>query len=177
MNNDFKTEWKGVEIVLTEKEHIFAKRYVQNGFNSTEAMIYAGYSPKTAGAQGSKQLKKVNVNLYVKYLKENLHAQLDISAFDIANELKKIGFSDVRQLFDKNGDLHPIHKLDEIAAASISDIEVEENMLQQTTTKKIKRYNKIDALIKLARMCGLDGVEKSETTIKLGKDRADEDYV
>ena len=46
---------------LTGRQELFVKNYISNGLNATQAMIDAGYSEKTARAQGSQNLTKLNI--------------------------------------------------------------------------------------------------------------------
>ncbi|MDY7025909.1 MAG: terminase small subunit [Pseudomonadota bacterium] len=46
---------------LTNKQLIFVKEYLANGWNATQAAIKAGYSEKTAYSQGQRLLKHVEI--------------------------------------------------------------------------------------------------------------------
>lgn len=46
---------------MTTKQRIFITSYLANGFNATQAAISAGYSAKTAGSQGERLLKNVEI--------------------------------------------------------------------------------------------------------------------
>ncbi len=49
--------------------------------------------------------------------------RLDLTAEQVLRELARIGFSDIRSLFDEQGVLRPIHTLDEQTAAMMSSLE------------------------------------------------------
>lgn len=57
-------------MALSNKEEIFVREYLKNGFNATQAAKKAGYSEKTAYSQGQRLLKKVEI-------KEELDNQMD----------------------------------------------------------------------------------------------------
>ena len=46
---------------MTTRQRIFITSYLANGFNATQAAISAGYSAKTAGSQGERLLKNVEI--------------------------------------------------------------------------------------------------------------------
>lgn len=50
---------------LTVKQRRFAQEYIKTG-NATEAALRAGYSKSTAGAIGHENLKKPNIQAYLK---------------------------------------------------------------------------------------------------------------
>jgi phage terminase small subunit len=64
---------------LTTKQRVFVERYLQNGFNATEAARYAGYSEKTAYSIGQENLKKPEIESIIQ-------ARLDQEAMS-ANEV------------------------------------------------------------------------------------------
>lgn len=100
----------------------------------------------------------------------------DITATRVMLELGRIAFSDVRKVFREDGQLIPVHELDDDAAAAIQGIEHETHVLvgrkelnlatgemeptvTQVRTTKIKRANKDAALQTLAKHFKLIGDE------------------
>lgn len=164
----FEFEYKEQIHRLTDKERMFGLTYVRNGFNGRDAATVAGYSAKTATVTASKLLTDPHVRAYVEYLKENLAAQLEITAYDIAKELARIGFSDTKKLFNEEGNLKSIHDMDDDLVASINEIEVD--VTEETIIKKVKRYDKVNALTKLARMIGAEGALKTAQVNNKGED-------
>lgn len=57
---------------LNPRQKKFAKEYVKNGGNATAAAMAAGYSQKTAAAQGSENLKKPHISAYIAKLQGRL---------------------------------------------------------------------------------------------------------
>jgi len=54
---------------LTNKQKLFCDEYIVNGFNATQAAIYAGYKEKHSGEQGSENLKKERIIAYINKIK------------------------------------------------------------------------------------------------------------
>lgn len=171
-NKDFEME---------PKQKLFCMYYVKNGFHGTKAAEAAGYSKKTATSIASALLAKTNISSYVDALKEDIAFCLGISAVDIAREYQKVGFVDLRKLFNEDGSIKKITEIDVDTASALASFELLELFAEGAqigNIKKIKMHDKISALDKLAKMIGKDGTTKLETTIKLGADREDgENYV
>ncbi len=84
--------------------------------------------------------------------------RLDLTAEQVLRELARIGFSDIRLLFDEHDALRPISTLNEQRAAMISAVDQDalffgsgKNRQQIWVTKKIKLWDKVQALTTLAR--------------------------
>lgn len=140
----------------------FVQEYAKD-LNATQAAIRAGYSRKTANRQGSRLLKNVDIAAQVRELLDRAsQANEEITAERIKNELGRVAFSDIRKLFDADGKLRSIHELDPDTAACIASIEVDEITMGTGSdrvvighTKKIKLWNKNNALEQLAEIYGL----------------------
>ncbi len=108
---------------MNDKHRRFVAEY-RKDLNATQAAIRAGYSPKTAHSQGPRLLENVEI---AELLKETTSQQLekaDLSATRTLEEMRRLAFSNVQDLFDANGDMVPIHKLTREQAACISSLEV-----------------------------------------------------
>jgi phage terminase small subunit len=95
--------------------------------------------------------------------------RVEITADNVLREIARLGFSDPRKLFDENGNLKPIHELDDDIAAAVAGIDVVvrgdgENALQ---VRKIKFWDKNNALEKLGKHLRL-WTERHEHTGKDG---------
>jgi phage terminase small subunit len=158
---------------LSPKQAAFVEQYLIDR-NGTQAAIRAGYSPNTATAQASRLLTNVNVAAHVQARQGSIAEQAGVRAVDVLRELRRVGFSDPRKLFDAAGNLRPIHDLDDDTAASIAGIDVETRMegngddKEAVTVRKIKRHDKVRALEHLAKHLKLL-VDRTEVT---GKDGA-----
>ncbi|RKD75216.1 terminase small subunit [Sinobaca qinghaiensis] len=69
---------------LTEKQRLFCMHYLKS-FNATQSAIKAGYSKDSAHVQGPRLLGNVRVGDYIRQLKEEIQAQLFVSAADVLN--------------------------------------------------------------------------------------------
>lgn len=83
--------------------------------------------------------------------------------------IAQIAHQDIRKLYDENGNLKPVHKLDDDIAGAVSSIEVvtswskdEEGNSVAEYTKKVKTWDKGAAQERWAKLYGLAAVEKHE---------------
>lgn len=150
---------------MTEKHRRFVAEYLVD-LNATQAAIRAGYSPKTAEQQGSRLLRNAQVERAVAEGQAKRLAKLEITQERVLKEIASLAFSDIRQWFDENGRLRPIHELPDLAAAAIGSIEVEREKTTRKTTDdeevtveecvvKLKAWSKPQALEMLAKHFGL----------------------
>lgn len=146
---------------LTPKQTRFVQEYLVD-LNAAQAAIRSGYSAKTAETCGPRLLRNAQVKAAVEAGQAKVHAKLEISAGRVLQELARVGFADIRRLFDEHGNLRPICELDDDTAAAIASIEVEEvvsgdKTKTKTVTRKIRRHDKNAALTTLARHFRLIG--------------------
>ncbi len=171
--NKFTFTCKGEEFEMNDMQKLFCMKYVELKFNGKEAAIAAGYTPASAKTQASRLLSDDNLKRYIEVLKNDIALQVGKSAVDVARELAKIGFSNIKDLYDEKGQLKGIHELDDDVAASVGSVEYDDIVIGRErvgTTTKIKRYDKVVALEKYARMIGADGVTKVAQTDTEGND-------
>lgn len=105
------------------KHERFAHEYVID-FNATQAAIRSGYSENTAYSQGSRLLKDVEISARILELTMAPIKKLEITRERVIEEMARIAFADPRKMFNANGDLKPIHDLDDDTAASVAGVEV-----------------------------------------------------
>lgn len=101
----------------------FAHEYVID-LNGTRAAIAAGYSRNGADAIASRLLGNVKVNRLVNRLFAERSERCKVRSDMVLQELAKMAFFDVRQLFDEQGAFREIHTLPAEVAASIAGFEV-----------------------------------------------------
>jgi phage terminase small subunit len=106
--------------------------------NATKAAIEAGYSEKTAKAQGSRLLTIVDIQTLVAELLEKAAKNVDVTAERVIREMGALAFSDVRNLVDEEGRLKPIKELDDQTAAAIASIEVQEEYDYGATDEELE---------------------------------------
>ena len=153
----FKRKKKNVRTYrLTKKRTAFCHEYVID-HNGLQAAIRAKFSPNTAGAIASQLLKNIYVQKLIAELEEKQHQKLDISAERILKEYARLAFFDPQKMFDADGRLIPIHKLDKDTAACIGGIDTYQKYVGQTkeackeVTKKFKIWEKKPCLDMLAK--------------------------
>lgn len=164
---------KGEEFTMNDSQKMFCMKYVELGFNATAAAIAAGYNKANAGVMGCALLKNPNIKGYIDVLKNDIALQVGKSAVDVARELAKIGFANIKNFYKEDGSLKQPHELDDDDAAAVSSLEYDDILLGREKigqTTKLKRYDKVAALEKYARMIGADGVTKIAQTDTEGND-------
>lgn len=106
---------------LTQKQKMFVREYLID-LNATQAAIRAGYSAKTAGWIGPQLLGKTHIADAIQQCMTKRADRLDIDADNVLQEIAKLAFSDVRNVFDEHGALIPVHKMEPKVSAAVSSI-------------------------------------------------------
>ena len=171
---------------LTAKQQRFCDEYLID-LNATQAAIRAGYSKKTARAQGQRMLTNVDIKTHISELIRNREERTEITQDSVLRELALIAFakaSDYAKVVEKDamveveGNMIPV--LDEngnpvkyrTVEPILTDELTEEQKKAIAVIKKgrdgfeIKPYSKIQALELLGRHLGMftDKVEVKNTT-------------
>lgn len=135
---------------------------VSMGTKPTEAMRRLRPDSKRPDVMASKLMRRPDVQECVAYLKSNALEAASITTAQIARELGRIAFLDPRKLFDADGNLRPLEQLDDDTAAAIAGIDVEElfsgrgeERTQTGVAKRVKLWNKREALADLAAIAGM----------------------
>ena len=131
----------------------FCQEYVVD-FNAVRASIRAGYSERSAYSISNKLMKRMDVQVRIEQLKFPIMNEIKLRREDVINELRRVGFSDVRKLFNDSRGLTDLDCLDDDTAAAIESIEVVANTQRGEVvdyTHKIKMSNKLGALKELAK--------------------------
>ncbi len=94
---------------LTERQHKFIRAYIENGGNRTKAAITAGYSPKGASVEGSRQYGKVKIREEIVEQRKEILASIGVTFESNAAMLKKLAEAcmDGTKL-NKEGFIHPV---------------------------------------------------------------------
>ena len=157
---------------LTDKQARFVEEYLVD-LNATQAAIRAGYSEKTAGAIGFENLHKPQIATAIQAAFDARSKRTEITQDMVLQELARIGFADIRRLFEwdeERATFVPSRELSEAEAAAISSVESESKTftddegVRETTVKlKLRTYDKLGALEKLGKHLGMfsDKVEHS----------------
>lgn len=160
------------QMALTPKQKIFADEYLID-LNATRAYKVAYPRVKneeTAAAAGARLLRNVKVVEYVQKRMDERAQRTEITQDRVLQELAKLGFFDIRKLFDDSGKPLDITGLDDETAACIAGLEVMdvyegagEDKEFVGYVKKYKLSDKLKALELIGRHLGMfkDKVELS----------------
>ena len=159
---------------LTTKQLIFCKEYLVD-MNATRAIIKAGYSKKSAETQGSRMLRNVKVDTYIKQMTKVRTEKLDITAERVLEELAHIAFFDIRNIFDGNS-LKQVSDLDDKTARALSSVK---SQIEKTDGEnfaevvEVKSNDKLKALDMLSKHLGLyenDNKQKETSVVVVAKE-------
>lgn len=131
-----------------ERMELFVASYVADP-NVTQATRAAGYP--AGQAVGHRLLREPWVQAEIARRMGERYKAYDVSAERVMAELAAIAFSDIRDLYDENGQFKPLQELDGDVAASIAGLDVEVPRARGEEEPgdpivKVKRYDKIAAL-------------------------------
>jgi len=158
---------------LENPQHeLFVREYLRD-FRSGRAARAAGYSEDNSDTQGYLLRQRPEIKARIRELMRPKLTRADVTADRVLQELARVAFGDLRNMFDDAGNLLPIVDLDDDTAAIIAGIDVEykvENSRDddgaqvQTVTRvaKIRRADKIAALKVLAQNLKLIGSTSEE---------------
>lgn len=146
---------------LTPKQELFINEYLID-LNATQAAIRAGYSEKTAQEIGAENLSKPMIQAAIQKAQAKTAKKLEITRDMIADEYRKLAFSDMRKFSKWTPDgvtLIDSKELDDDSAACVAEV-------SQTVTKdggsiKFKLHDKKGALDSLSKMLGFV-IDKTE---------------
>lgn len=142
---------------LPRKQGLFVREYLVD-LNGRQAYMRAGYSSKNADVDASKLLVTPKVRAAVALAMQARAERTRITADRALQELARIGFSDVRRLFDDAGCLRRPEDMDDDTAAAVSSIKVTTRNLGEGEVEhvaEVKFWDKNAALDKIARHLGM----------------------
>ena len=153
---------KKQEKTLTQQQRLFIDYYVAgpDDVRGNMAASYRKAYPKVQciGARPTRLLQEPQAAQYLEERRRAMTERTDIDAARVMKELAKIGFSDIRSLFDEYGRLRPIHDLSPEVAATIASVDVivkDKEGEAHCQIHKIKLWNKLDALDKIGKQLGM----------------------
>ena len=125
---------------LNPRQQLFVLHYLET-WSATEAAKRAGYSARTAHVQGFELLRHPKIKVMIAAEQQAAMDRLRLDRDAVLRQLARIGFGDVRRLFNADGSLKGVHELDDDAAAMVASVEA------QTVTKvrKTKKGEKAPA--------------------------------
>ncbi|MEF2146661.1 MAG: terminase small subunit [Desulfovibrionaceae bacterium] len=139
---------------LTPKQAAFVAEYLID-LNATQAAIRAGYSARTAGSQGERLLKKVEIQIALAEAQQKRAERTEISQDRVLLEYSKLAFHNPQDFYDDKGNLIEVHKLPRDVAAAITSMEVSVDAEGKSKLQKIKLADKKGALDSVARHLGM----------------------
>lgn len=149
---------------LTDKQKKFCEEYLID-LNATQAAIRAGYSEDTATEIGYENLRKPHIQEYVQSAQKALSEKTGITHERLLAEYAKIAFSDIRELYAGDNQLLDVRQMDDTIAGAVMSVEVDE-MYAGTMiighTKKVKLYNKLQALDSIGKHLGFFEVDNKQ---------------
>lgn len=131
------------------KLELFKTAYLTNGGNKTQAAITAGYSPKTAASAGNRLFRCVDVKETIAKAHQELAQEMGLDLKRTLREIARIGYGDVRKLYNPDGTLKKINELDDDTAAMVAGVEVDTTTIGGNifaSTAKVKTWDKRAAL-------------------------------
>lgn len=81
------------KLKLTEKQKRFCEEYLVD-LNATQAALRAGYSEKTAYSIGDENLKKPEIQKYLRELMQERSQRTEVTADTVIRELKQIALAE-----------------------------------------------------------------------------------
>lgn len=167
---------------LNAKQSRFVAEYLVD-LNATQAAIRAGYSERTAYAQGQRLLKHDEIRRAVNEANQKRQKRTEITQDRVLEELGRLAFSDIRRLYDENGSLLRPEDWPDDVAASVASMEVVTKNLGEGEVEyvaKLKTWDKTRGLEMLGRHLKMftDKVEHDlapglAERLRRAKDRAD----
>ncbi len=115
--------------------------------NCTKAAVRAGYSEKTARQQGARLLSNVYISECIEVGRRTAAEETGTTIERLLQELHRIGFADLRQLYDEQGHLKSINELPDEIAVCVSSVKVRKRTIPRTdgeikTTTEVKVWDK-----------------------------------
>ncbi len=142
---------------LNEQHRRFVHHYLED-YNAARAARLAGYSAKSADRQAHDLLKDPLVRELIKERQAEIEAELNLSLAMIMREYKRVAFANLERVatWDKDGKLlvktpEELTPGDLAALCEISNVTIEKEGMTKVT-QKVKMYNKVPALDRLARL-------------------------
>ena len=143
-----------------DRRALFIEAYLSNNGNATQAAISAGYSPHSAERQGIRLTRDVRVRDVLEKRRTEVVAATELTTEKTIREVRRLAYSDPRNIMHDDGRIKKLHELDADTAAAVSSYEVDKDGVV-----KYKFWDKNSALDKAAKFQGLyekDNEQKSD---------------
>lgn len=136
---------------MNARQEMFAREYLTD-FCATQAAIRAGYSERTAGSQGERLLRNVEVKELIDTLMAERVTKIDVTQERVIQELARIAFGDLRSVVEWDGKtvtLKSSKVLTDDDAATLAEVAENERGV------RIKRFDKLKALELIGKHLGM----------------------
>lgn len=167
----------------------FCQQYVANGvawtaYRDTVGRLKGVTNLDSMRKMASRFASRPEIQERVAQLKRQVYQAAEVSPGRIIHEYAKLAFFDIRNVFDQNGNLRPVHQMDDATAAGIAGLEISVDDVTRkqdiynedsddigrvdetktiTRTAKLKLIDKTKALDSLAKIMGMH-VDRVEHT-------------
>lgn len=162
---------------LTDKQELFAREYLKD-LNATQAAIRAGYSEKSAAAQGCENLIKPNVADRIIELKNERNDEVGIDASYVLRRLVEIDQMDAADILDDEGNMLPVSSWPKVWRTSLSGMDInrlkmagkndDDDSEFETTIQKIKWPDKVKNLELLGKHVTVQAFKENVKTEQSG---------
>ena len=169
-----RSKTTGDHIVLTTKQELFAQLYVKlNDASKAYRQVYnCAKSKDTTIWRNAKELvDNAKVAARIAEIQGKLVEELDISPRRTIEELARIAFADLRQLFDADGNILSLDQWPDNLVPAIQSVKVRQGKNGVVITE-VKFWSKIAALDALAKHLGLfekDNRQKGEAAMSVAE--------
>lgn len=155
---------------LNARQKLLVDEFLRNGGHITNAALKAGYAPKAASEQGSWNLAKPNVKKYLESRQLKLRDKHDVTLDAVIQEFKKIGFANMADYIEDDGQGRPqfkhIEKIGRDGLAVVTELTLDvrrefegqgEGREQVATVERVrfKLADKVNALVNLGKHLGM----------------------
>jgi phage terminase small subunit len=106
---------------LTDKMEAFCREFLVD-LCATKAAERAGYSKKTAKQRGYELMNERRIQVRIQALMDRRAKRTDITADRVLQELASLGFANIQDLYDDQGQLLPPHLLPRELAAAVEEV-------------------------------------------------------
>ena len=137
---------------LSIKQRLFVSEYLVDR-NGTQAAIRAGYSENSANEQAARLLANASIQSAINSGVVKIEQRNELKTDDIIRELYRIATFDIREMYDKSGEMLPLAEMPDTIAKCIVSFECEDITAGQGDdrrhigiSKKIKLADKTKAL-------------------------------
>lgn len=150
---------------MTDLQKHFCEQFIID-YNLTKAGERAGIQGDNIGIVAWKMYQLPEVKAYVSELRQDQTERTIVTADKVQAEIARLAFSDLRDYYNDRGLLKMPHELSDDVAAALAGIEIDEMFDLKGNkigdTKKVKLYDKLAALDKLARRLGMYEKDNSQ---------------